>query len=413
MTVKAGRRLGGLVAGVLAIGAALVAGLVTGPGGAGAASHREAPLIAMDPGADITDFYFFRSYEPGKSSNVVMVMDVIPGEEPSSGPNYYFFDPSVTYSFSIDNDRDGKADDVEIDLRFQTEIRGLTKALGLPLSFIGGLEPDADPTIPRIDSLDHPGIGLRQTYTVTMKRKHQRPVELASGIVAPPRVGPRTTGTEAQYEALAQQAVVSIPGGGRVWAGPRDDPFAIDLGAVFDSLNLRSLTDTDGVDMLSGFNVHSIVLELPASLISNGSNILGAYASTSRPFLTVGGEGKGPKTIQVQRLANPLINEVIIGVPDKDKWNATEPEDDAQFEGYYLKPRVALALQLATTNTVATSCLLPSVPGCAPQTPTLSGTDLAPFNRTDLVALLLQYNGILYGDGNGGRNSDLLRLNFG
>lgn len=401
---------------VLAMAAALAAAFSgrIGPEQARAASHREAPLISLDPPADITDFYMFRNWEAGKSHNVVLALDVIPGEEPSAGPNYYGFDPSVKYSIEIDTNRDGVADDTRIDFSFQQEIRGVSKALGLPLAYVGGLEPDADPTIPRIDSLDAPGIGLRQTYTATLARKGQPDVVLGNGIVVPPHVGPRTTGSDAQYESLAQSATVNIPGGGRIWVGPRDDPFAIDLGAVFDSLNLRSLGATGGTDQLSGFNVHSIVLDLPMSLISNGSSVLGAYASTSRPKVTVNGDGKG-KFVQVQRLANPLVNEVIIGLADKDRWNATEPEDEAQFEGYYLKPRIALALQLATNNLIATSCLLPQelVPGCAPANPTLSGPDLAPFNRTDLVALLLQYNGVLYPGGPGGVKSDLLRLNLG
>lgn len=426
MTIDS-RRLGLAALALGALAAVVAAGLATrvGPSAATAASHREAPLISLDPGADISDFYFFRSYETGKAHNVVLIMDVIPGEEPSSGPNYYMFDPGVTYSFLIDNNRDGKADDVRFDVRFKTELRGVVKDLGLPLSYVGGLPPSS-PVIPRIDSLDSAGLGLKQTYTVTMKKKGSAPVVFATGTVAPPRVGPRTTGNDAQYDALAAQALVTLPDGSRVWAGPRDDPFAIDLGAVFDSLNLRSLGAAGGVDMLSGFNVHSIALEVPTAMISNGSSVLGAYASTSRPRITVRGYGSEDDRLrtgdgdrdgraQVQRLANPLVNELIIGTRDKDRWNATEPEDEARFEGYYLKPRVSLALQLATDNTLATSCLNLGVPGCAPAfaTPTLSGTDLAPFNRTDLVALLLQYNAILYGPGSGGVKSELLRLNFG
>jgi hypothetical protein len=175
------------------------------------------------------------------------------------------------------------------------------------------------------------------------------------------------------------------------------------------------LTDVGGVDQLSGFNVQTIALEIPVTWLTTSSNlsVFGAYASTSRPQTTVRGEGKSNgKLVQAQRLANPLVNEVIIGVADKDRWNATAPEQEGLFEQYYLKPRVSLALQLATTNMLATSCLLPQVPGCAPATPTLADTSLSAFNRTDLVALLLQYNGILYGSGRGGAKSDLLRLDF-
>jgi Domain of unknown function (DUF4331) len=393
------------------------------PDGATAASHREAPLISLDPAADITDFFMFRSYESGKSDRVVLMMDVNPGEEPSSGPNYYGFDPNVVYSFHIDNDRDGKADDIRFDFRFDTEIRGLVKDLKLPLSYVGGLGP-----IPAITALDSPGLGLRQSYSVTMATRGgkrggdddddhgRRGTKLAENLIAvPSNVGPRTT---PNYEAnLASKGVNSIAGGQvRVFAGQRDDPFYIDLGAVFDSLNLRSLGSTGGVDMLSGFNVHTIALEVPMSMISGGSSVIGAYASTSRPRASVYGDdddddrGRG-RYAQVQRLANPLVNEVIIGTVDKDRWNATEPEDESRFLDYYLKPRVGLALQLASG--VNTGCVLP-LAGCTPQPPA-AAADLAlsNFNRTDLVAILLQYNNLLYGAGRGGRQSDLLRLNLG
>jgi len=124
-----------------------------GPTPADAASHREAPLIANDPPADITDFFMFRSTEPGQADKVDLIMDVIPGEEPSAGPNYYNFDPSVAYTFHVDNNQDGKADDVEFELRFRTELRGVVKDAGLPLSYVA---------LPPITTLDGAGLGLRQ-----------------------------------------------------------------------------------------------------------------------------------------------------------------------------------------------------------------------------------------------------------
>ena len=137
-----------LVALALAFGALLLAILAsgTGPKAAQAASHREAPLISLDPTADISDFFMFRSYEPGHQDRVVLIMDVIPGEEPSSGPNYWNFDPNVRYTFSVDNDRDGRADDIEFELQFRNEIRGIPAALGLPLSYVGCGPPTPDPT---------------------------------------------------------------------------------------------------------------------------------------------------------------------------------------------------------------------------------------------------------------------------
>src|SRR5919198_5013479 len=158
----------------VALALALVFGF-GGPSGAGAASHREAPLISMDPEADITDFFMFRSYEPGQSDKVDLIMDVIPGEEPSSGPNYFNFDPSVRYEFNVDNDKDGVADDVKFELSFQNQLRGDTTALGLPLAYT------AVPPITHLDGAGSEGLGVRQTYTLTMVKHGKRPV-LGSGL---------------------------------------------------------------------------------------------------------------------------------------------------------------------------------------------------------------------------------------
>jgi hypothetical protein len=404
-----------------------------GPTGAQAASHREAPLIANDPTADITDFFMFRSYEPGQEDKVVLVMNVIPGEEPSAGPNYYNFDPSVRYSFSIDNNKDGIADDMRIDFRFRNEIRGAVDALGLPLSYVGGLPPSGGSLIPPITNLgkagDDPagnaGLGLRQRYTVTVNRGRGASGRTVLGdkfIAVPSNVGPRTT---PDYPNLRNQGVYDLGNGIRVFAGQSQDPFYIDLGAVFDSLNLRKIppivddsqgdTNQFGINMLSNFNVNTIAVELPASMVtsdggsasSTSQPLLGSYASTSRPKVTVrgGGNNAGP-FVQVQRLANPLVNEVIIGTKDKDRWNATEPEDEQQFLGYYLQPRFSAALELAFG--FPTGCALP-VPNCQPASPEPVSLDppLGNFNRTDLVAVLLQYPG-----DHPGRLADLLRLDL-
>lgn len=356
----------GLAAAAAVLALVLVLARGPSPSPAGAASHREAPLISLDPEADITDFFLFRSYEPGKGDKVDLIMDVIPGEEPSSGPNYYNFDPNVDYAFHVDNDGDGEADDVEFHFRFQNEFRGTAKAAGLFLPYVAVPGP-----ITALDGPGSEGLGFRQRYTVTMVEGGGiKTRTLASGLIAvPSNVGPRTM---PDYGALAAQGTSDLGGGIRVFAGQRDDPFAIDLGSIFDTLNLRS----PGTDMLSGFNVHTIALELPASMLTadgkgpddTASPRLGAYASTSRPLVTVRGEERSHgKFVQVQRLANPLVNEAIIGTIDKDRWNATEPEDEAQFLDYYLNPRLALALQL------------------------VFGAPAPLSNRTDLRDLLLKY----------------------
>jgi hypothetical protein len=385
------------VAIVLALGAAaLLAAMLTrssGPAPATAASHREAPLISLDPEADITDFFMFRSYELGQSDKVELIMDVIPGEEPSAGPNYYNFDPSVLYTFNVDNNNDGRADDIRFELSFRTELRGDTTALGLPLAYT------AIPQITHLDGAGSEGLGVRQRYTLTMVKNKKRTV-LADGLFAvPSNVGPRTM---PNYQQLVDEGTYSLNGGIRVFAGQRDDPFYIDLGAVFDTLNLRN----PGTDMLSGFNVHTIALEVPSTLLTGdtGTTTIGAYASTSRRKISVNGDDKG-KWVQVQRLANPLVNEVIIGLQDKDRWNATEPEEESRFLGYYLKPRLALALQLVFGPN--TGCTAFGDASCSPNPPAAAAdTSLSNFNRTDLENILLKYQP---GDT---KLSELLRLNL-
>src|SRR5687768_13428174 len=156
---------------VLVVSLTVMALLVgTAPTASSAASHREAPLISMDPTADITDFFMFRSYETGREDYIVLIMDVIPGEEPSAGPNYYNFDPSVLYSFNIDNNADGKANDVRFEVQFKTEIRGVIDDLDLFLGFV------ALPPITSLDGAGSEGLGLRQTYTVTMVSGNKRTV---------------------------------------------------------------------------------------------------------------------------------------------------------------------------------------------------------------------------------------------
>lgn len=326
------------------LGAVIVSVVGLAPAWSKAASHREAPLISLDSTADISDFFMFRSYESGHEDKVVLLMDVIPGEEPSSGPNYWNFDPNVRYEFHIDNDTDGKADDISFYINFRNEFRGINKDLGLFLSYVA---------LPPITALDGPGsegLGLRQRYTVTMVR-HGKSEKLASGLIAvPSNIGPRTT---PNYENLAAQGIYDLGHGIRVFAGQRDDPFYIDLGAIFDTLNLRS----PGTDMLAGFNVHTIALEVPISLLTeDGKNatetqhpMLGAYAATSRRAATVLRGAKGVETkgdwVQVQRLANPLVNEAIIGTADKDRWNALNPAHEQRFLDYYQNLRLTTALE--------------------------------------------------------------------
>ena len=370
--------------------------LSTFVGSAGAASHREAPLIALDPAADITDVYFFRSW--ADPTRVVLVMNVIPGQEPSSGPNYFNFDDQVRYAFNLDTNGNGTAENIVYEIRFKTRIQGTVKALRLPVGYAGV------PPITALSGPDAAGIGIRQTYTVTeIRNGRRRDLGTQEMVAVPSNVGPLTM---PNYEDLAAQGIYPLANGGRVFAGQRDESFYIDLGATFDTVNLRRpvpiLTaneDADdgtnpfGVDTFSGFNVNTIALEIPiGELTPNPNAVLGLYASTSRPKNlhrkddgTSFGSGDW---VQVARMGNPLVNELIIPTDRKDRWNASDPRDEVQFATFYLNPSLAAVLNLRFGTAFPTS------------------------GRTDLVATLLQYGG----DGTCGKNdrcSELLRLNVG
>jgi hypothetical protein len=403
-----------LAGGALALALMIARGST--PQSADAASHREAPLISLYPASDITDFFMFRSYEAGNSEKVALIMNVFPGGEPSSGPNYFSFDPSVVYRMHVDNNRDGRANDVVFEFRFETEIRGTVDQFDLPLSYVGcGLRaepcamPAALPPITALNGSGSEGLGLRQRYSVTAR--HGGGIyseELGSGLIAvPSNVGPSTM---PDYDALAAQGIHDLGDGVKVFAGQRSDPFYIDLGAVFDTLNLRRLpplltpgedandnANPFGIDTTGTLNVQTIALEVPASKLTKDRKDpdetakpkLGAYASTTQPVISVfgdeddddDGDGDGDSGAgQIQRLANPLINETIIGTEDKDRWNTLRPHREAQFLDYYLNPRLALALELVFGFPAGTS------------------------GRQDLVDLLLKYQP------SDRRLSELLRL---
>lgn len=340
-----------------------------------AASHREAPLISMDPEADITDFYAFRSWE--NPDRVLFVMNVIPMEEPSAGPNYYNFADDVLYEIRIDNDKNNIAQNIVYQVRFKTEIRSPGDVF--PLSYV------ALPPITALDGAGSEGLILRQSYTVTEKRPGQRPKELgmATMFAVPSNVGPRTM---PDYEALAAQGIYSLRNGGRVFAGQRDETFYIDLGGTFDTLNLHvsppilsaadDANDTQNLtaDSFSGFNVNTIAIEVPIEEVTgrDDNKVIGAYATTSRPRISVIRKNSTRENsnhfIQVARLANPLVNELIIATQDKDRWNATPAELEAQFLKYYCNSSLATALNV------------------------VFGTSFPTTNRDDLANLLLRYS---------------------
>jgi Domain of unknown function (DUF4331) len=290
---------------------ALVAALFHGPAPskANASSHREAPLISEDPSADNTDLYAFRS--PDKPNTLTIVSNFIPGEDPAAGPNYYTFSPSARYDIYVDRNGDGKAD-----VSYYFQFKRKTGAF-----FLG-------------DTM--------QPYTVTRVANGKSTV-VARGSTPPDNIGPRTT---PDYHALAAKAVTPLEGGGEVFAGQRDDPFFADVGDIFDLLAIRKGTGNEGggKDFLGGYAVHTIALQIPISQIDTPSHTVGIWSAADRPKTTVAGRPGHGRWVQVSRLGNPLINEVVIPTGLKDLWNRTSPANDAQFKKYYVTPILAAVL---------------------------------------------------------------------
>ena len=322
-----------------------------------ASSHREAPLISADPLADNTDVYAFVS--PDAPDTVTLIANWIPLEAPAGGPNFYKFGDDVLYRINIDNNGDAE-DDIVYDFRFKTRIQNQS-------TFLYNTGP--------ISSLTDPDFNVRQTYSVTRTDRHGRRV-LGDDLATPPvNVGARSTPS---YDALADAAIHTLSDGSKVFAGQRDDPFFVDLGSVFDLLGLRPLNpahvipfpSAPGVDGLKGLNVHTIALQVPKSLLThdgsaatnpgNTNSIIGVYSTTLRRRLRVednddrdhkGGEGDDRDDhdrdddhgawVQVSRLGMPLVNEVIIPLGQKDRFNASDPDHDSQFAPFVLNPEPA------------------------------------------------------------------------
>ncbi|HET9084877.1 MAG TPA: DUF4331 domain-containing protein [Candidatus Limnocylindrales bacterium] len=329
----------------IALIAALIAAAIAVPLSFGS-SHREAPLTSIDPTADDTDLYAYTANDaPGA---LTVVANWIPFEDPAGGPNFYKFDDRAHYYINVDNTGDG-AYDVRYQFAFKTKV-------GNPDSFLYAL--------PGVSSINDSKLNVKQTYTLTRiaykNGKARSSKVIARGVpVAPNNVGPRTF---PNYDAVASQAIRSLPGGGKVFAGQRDDPFFVDLGQTFDAINFRPNVGTGNQggakDDLAGYNVHSVVLQIPEPDVTRDAKavsgpaapnaVIGVWASTERQALTVNSSGKGRgKWVQVSRLGNPLVNEVVIPLGQKDKFNRTQPKDDAKNYGkYVVKPELAAVMNL-------------------------------------------------------------------
>ncbi len=378
-------------------GAMIIA--TTSVGGVLASSHREAPLIANDPAADNTDLYAFLN--PSDPTKLTIIANYVPLEEPAGGPNFFPFDPAVRYEIKIDNNGDGKSD---ITYRFKFKTRTQAKNFaGIP-TYLYNDGP--------VTTLNDENLLVKQTYSV-----ERNGVEIGDGLrTAPANVGPRST---PNYAATAAQAVHSLKYGTKVFAGQRDDAFFVDLGSIFDLGGLRPFNGAHlipkgakaGVDGVGGFNTNSIAIDVPVKLLTkdralpSGPNdpdaVLGIWATASRQQIRVLGSDGSMKSfgrwIQVSRLGNPLINEVIIPRVAKDKWNASSPAGDAQFAKYYRSPELAALVNV----------LYPTLP------------DARTSGRDDLVAILLtgldlrDVGGPINLNKTGNKLADELRVNTG
>ncbi len=362
---------------VLAVAGATVASVaaaivIASPGHG--SSHREAPLTSKDPTVDDTDVYAFTAKDaPG---SLTVVANWLPFEDPGGGPNFYEFDPTARYYINVDNTGDGRYD-VRYRFTFAT-LPPKTANIGYPHS------------LPVITDIKDPAYS-RQRMTIDRQTYNAKGVKTSTQTigaripVAPSNVGKKTM---PDYEALAAQAIKPLAGGGRVYAGQRDDAFFLPLDRVFDSLNLDGAgtgNQGGGIDTLAGYGVQSIVLQVPEAKVTRGGTSVaspsapnasvGVWASSERRAIKVlrSGSTTHVKThwVQVSRLGNPLVNELVIPLRFKDKFNRTSPSGDLKnFGKFVLKPFPAFALNQLfglgikeTDRTDIVTALLTGVPG--------------------------------------------------
>jgi uncharacterized protein DUF4331 len=319
-----------------------------------ASSHREAPLISNDPQADHTDVYAFVS--PDAPDTVTMIASFNPFEDPAGGPNFFRFGDNVLYEIKIDNNGDG-VEDITYQFRFTSQVSN-------PNTFLYATGP--------ITSLDAATRNMYQTYTVTRIDSGRTVFTAGPMRTMYDNIGPASTPNYGGNGSGIYEFRQADGGVGRVFAGQTDDPFFLDL-RVFDLLYGGNLSEA-GTDSLAGFNVHSIAIQVPKNSLKAGSPIIGIWSTTSRPATTTRAAGSETSTgsfVQVSRLGMPLVNEVIIPVGQKDRWNGSAPTSDgAGFRSNYTDPEVPKLLQLvygiaapATPRNDFVQVFLTGVPG--------------------------------------------------
>ncbi|MCZ6507356.1 MAG: DUF4331 domain-containing protein [Acidobacteria bacterium] len=327
---------------------------------AGASSHREAPAILRTPQVDATDFYIFRSYEPGREDFVTLIANYIPLQDPYGGPNYFPLDPDASYRIHIDNSGDGKPD-LTFDFRVTNTLRDIQLKVGdesvsIPLRNIGQITSDP---------ASQDNLNVLESYTVRLTHRGGangllRDVDSGSTRLGKPmdNIGRKSF---PDYASYAEQFIhrVEIPGcaNGRVFVGQRKDSFVVNLGEIFDLVNLRHPVGGQNAesDDLADKNITSLVLEVPTACLTDGdTDIIGAWTtahlprrrtvrnnpSFERPEDTSGG------LPQVSRLGMPLVNELVIGLKDKNRFNASSPANDGRFATYVTNPTLPEILEI-------------------------------------------------------------------
>ncbi len=384
-------------------------------------SHREAPYITGFPKVDSTDFYMFNSYEPGRGDYVTIIANYLPLQDPYGGPNYFALDNNALYEIHIDNDGDAK-ENLTFQFRFNQTLANNNQGIKLNIGPQGNTKPVAVPlkNVAPISAQDTTGLNFRESYTLSVvrgdRRKGQRsPVTNAangSGTFGKPYdyIGTKTFGPPASYDAYARTFMydINVPGcnaPGRVFVGQRDESFVVNLGQVFDLVNLvpvdgdsapgngdgqgfpGGITQDPANDIISDANITTFALELPkACLTGSGNGVIGGWTSASlrqarllnpRATFTKPEVSGGPFT-QVSRLSMPLVNELVVGIPDKDRFSSSEPKDDGQFATYVTNPTLPALLDILFRDAVN-------------QTLGTNIANLAPSNfpRNDLVTAFL------------------------
>ncbi|MBC5765671.1 DUF4331 domain-containing protein [Ramlibacter albus] len=393
----------------IASAAALVAAAALAGGTALASSHREAPFLTTSPKVDATDFYMFRSYEGvaangsgGRADYVTLIANYIPLQAPYGGPNFFQMDPNALYEIHVDNNGDA----VE-DLTFQFRFSNRLNSVSLPIGAAGAQKSVAIPLVQAggVSAVSDANLNVNETYTLTLVRGDRRKgtgqaVTKASGGATFEKpadfIGTKTFGSVANYAAYAARHVheIRVPGcpagkdTGRVFVGQRQEGFAVNLGPIFDLVNapLAVITNPANINAaaansIQGYNVTSLALEVHKDCLTAGTDpVIGGWttASLRQARLLSGAPAAGLQAndkpggawTQVSRLGQPLVNEVVIGLKDKDKFNASKPKDDAQFLDYVTHPTLPALLGLVLTG---------KADGLAPTN----------FPRTDLATVFL------------------------